>query len=225
MKTWSTALLAAAACSAAVASPLRLEYAVVDLGGGMYDYTFELIVDNNDGTFVPGNGWCWIIFGDQMSADTNLTNFVGDLSDLPAGPYTQYQTSGGFHNGPTLGPIVIEDPPGSGNFVFVYWVPSGVGDSICWGGTSTANLADGSLLFSTLLVTGGAVGADFQVARRIEDAGCYADCNGDGSVNIFDFLCFQGLVTTGSPEADCNGDGSVNIFDFLCFQGAVTQGC
>jgi hypothetical protein len=25
--------------------------------------------------------------------------------------------------------------------------------------------------------------------------------------------------------ADCNGDGSVNIFDFLCFQGAVTQGC
>jgi hypothetical protein len=59
----------------------------------------------------------------------------------------------------------------------------------------------------------------------MDDVSCYADCNGDGVVNIFDFLCFQGLVTTGNPAADCNGDGSVNIFDFLCFQGAVTQGC
>jgi hypothetical protein len=54
---------------------------------------------------------------------------------------------------------------------------------------------------------------------------CPADCNADGVVNIFDFLCFQGLVTTGDPAADCNGDGSVNIFDFLCFQGLVTEGC
>jgi plastocyanin len=59
----------------------------------------------------------------------------------------------------------------------------------------------------------------------VEDAACFADCNLDGSVNIFDFLCFQGKVTTGDPAADCNGDGSVNIFDFLCFQGQVTQGC
>jgi hypothetical protein len=52
-----------------------------------------------------------------------------------------------------------------------------------------------------------------------------ADCNADGSVNIFDFLCFQGLVTTGDPAADCNADAVINIFDFLCFQGAVTEGC
>jgi hypothetical protein len=57
------------------------------------------------------------------------------------------------------------------------------------------------------------------------EAACPADCNGDGALNIFDFLCFQGKVTTGDPAADCNGDGSVNIFDFLCFQGLVTQGC
>jgi hypothetical protein len=67
------------------------------------------------------------------------------------------------------------------------------------------------------------VGVD-NIAIHVAE-GCYADCNGDGAVNIFDFLCFQGLVTTGDPAADCNGDGSVNIFDFLCFQGAVTEGC
>jgi probable HAF family extracellular repeat protein len=63
------------------------------------------------------------------------------------------------------------------------------------------------------------------VLKPIEAQSCYADCNDDGSVNIFDFLCFQGLVTTADPAADCNADGSVNIFDFLCFQGHVTQGC
>jgi hypothetical protein len=64
------------------------------------------------------------------------------------------------------------------------------------------------------------------VVLALSDApACPADCNADGALNIFDFLCFQGLVTTGDPEADCNGDGNVNIFDFLCFQGLVTQGC
>jgi hypothetical protein len=54
---------------------------------------------------------------------------------------------------------------------------------------------------------------------------CPADCSNDGVVNIFDFLCFQALVSTGSNGADCNNDGVINIFDFLCFQGLVTQGC
>jgi hypothetical protein len=54
---------------------------------------------------------------------------------------------------------------------------------------------------------------------------CPADCNDDGTLNIFDFLCFQGLVTSGDPDADCNSDGAVNIFDFLCFQGLFTAGC
>jgi hypothetical protein len=83
----------------------------------------------------------------------------------------------------------------------------------------------------TLIVAGGFSSAGSVFASNIaawtgcDVEACLADCNGDGVVNIFDFLCFQGLVTTGNPAADCNGDGSVNIFDFLCFQGAVTQGC
>jgi thermitase len=56
-------------------------------------------------------------------------------------------------------------------------------------------------------------------------AQCAADCNGDGQANVFDFLCFQGLVTNNDPKADCTGDGEVNIFDWLCFQGLVSKGC
>lgn len=50
-----------------------------------------------------------------------------------------------------------------------------------------------------------------------------ADVNGDGVVNIFDFLAFQGLITTGDPAADCNSDGVLDIVDFLCFQAAVIE--
>jgi hypothetical protein len=56
-------------------------------------------------------------------------------------------------------------------------------------------------------------------------SGCEADCNGDGTLNILDFVCFQGLFTAGDLEADCNGDGVLNILDFVCFQGAFQDGC
>jgi hypothetical protein len=55
--------------------------------------------------------------------------------------------------------------------------------------------------------------------------GCYADCDGDGSLSVFDFLCFQNAFDLGDPGADCDGDGSINIFDFLCFQNAFDDGC
>jgi hypothetical protein len=57
---------------------------------------------------------------------------------------------------------------------------------------------------------------------------CYADCDqatGLGTLDIFDFLCFQDLFVAGDPAADCDGSTSLDIFDFLCFQDAFTQGC
>jgi hypothetical protein len=54
---------------------------------------------------------------------------------------------------------------------------------------------------------------------------CEADCNGDGSLNILDFVCFQNLFKADSPGADCNGDGSLNILDFVCYQNAFKNGC
>jgi len=54
---------------------------------------------------------------------------------------------------------------------------------------------------------------------------CPPDCNGDGGLNILDFVCFQGLFAAGDSGADCNGDGGLNILDFTCFQAAFAQGC
>jgi hypothetical protein len=54
---------------------------------------------------------------------------------------------------------------------------------------------------------------------------CLADCDGDGTLNIFDFLCFQNQFAAGDPRADLDGDGTLTIFDFLAFQNLFAAGC
>jgi hypothetical protein len=117
-------------------------------------------------------------------------------------------------------PLTADAPAGSTIVVEVY-NPEATGLHAFWPGSNNFGQTAPSYVYAApcndpdiLNVTGVEGGVS-----------CYADCNGDGVVNIFDFLCFQGKVSTGDPSADCNGDGPINIFDFLCFQGAVTQGC
>jgi len=56
-------------------------------------------------------------------------------------------------------------------------------------------------------------------------AGCYADCDQSGSLDFFDFLCFQNQFAAADPRADCDASGSLDFFDFLCFQNAFAMGC
>jgi hypothetical protein len=57
------------------------------------------------------------------------------------------------------------------------------------------------------------------------EGGCIADCNGNGSLNILDFVCFQQKFQAGEQSADINGDGNLNILDFVAFQQKFQQGC
>ncbi|MFG0285728.1 MAG: GC-type dockerin domain-anchored protein [Phycisphaerales bacterium JB039] len=54
---------------------------------------------------------------------------------------------------------------------------------------------------------------------------CYADCDGSGELDLFDFLCFQNAFGAGDPYADCDGSGVLDLFDFLCYQNAYAAGC
>ncbi|MCA9278666.1 MAG: hypothetical protein H6815_10800 [Phycisphaeraceae bacterium] len=54
---------------------------------------------------------------------------------------------------------------------------------------------------------------------------CYADCDGSGSLNIFDYICFGNAYAAGLPYADCDGSGSLNIFDYICFGNEYAAGC
>jgi hypothetical protein len=55
--------------------------------------------------------------------------------------------------------------------------------------------------------------------------GCYADCDGNQVLDVFDFLCFQDAFVQGDPYADCDGNTVLDVFDFLCFQDAFVVGC
>ncbi len=154
------AILLGAGSLAAV--PLTLKYQVKDLGTGTYQYDFVLVVDNNDMTYQPGQAWRWLIFGDHATSSP-LTAWQISSGQLPVGPWTGMSSSGGGHNGPTF------------SYVLDYWTPTGIGDALHWRGTSTANLPQGQLLWSTLAGTlNGGVAANFTVAERV-DPGLYVD--------------------------------------------------
>ncbi len=57
---------------------------------------------------------------------------------------------------------------------------------------------------------------------------CAADCTGDGTLDVFDFLCFQDAFARGDAYADFDvttGHGTLDIFDFLAFQDEFVSGC
>lgn len=58
-----------------------------------------------------------------------------------------------------------------------------------------------------------------------EPAGCAADVNGDGLLNILDFVAFQLNWQAEVSSADCNDDGEYTIADFVCFQELYQAGC
>jgi hypothetical protein len=148
----SLAAVMAACAGTASATPLRLDYCV-DASGGLFQYTFTLTMDNNDGSWVAGQGWDWFIFGDGNGMPSALTNFT--MTSAIPGPWNQLTSSGGGHNGPTFGPVTG-----------AFWVPNAVGDSLTWSGTSNAFLDEPAMFFSTLIPQGGAVIANFEPAHR-----------------------------------------------------------
>ena len=54
---------------------------------------------------------------------------------------------------------------------------------------------------------------------------CPADVNGDGQLNVLDFVAFQLLWQAGDPAADCDANGEFNVLDFVCFQQLFQAGC
>jgi probable HAF family extracellular repeat protein len=54
---------------------------------------------------------------------------------------------------------------------------------------------------------------------------CFADFDGSGTLDLFDFLGYVNAFNQGDPRADCNTDGTLDLFDFLCFVNAFNQAC
>ncbi|MFI4916083.1 MAG: S8 family serine peptidase [Phycisphaerales bacterium JB060] len=61
--------------------------------------------------------------------------------------------------------------------------------------------------------------------RCDDGTGCRADFDGNGVLDIFDFLAFQNAFASGDLAADFDCDCVLNIFDFLAFQYEFAGGC
>lgn len=73
--------------------------------------------------------------------------------------------------------------------------------------------------------TGAGLGDIHLFAMNDPALGCGGDFNGDGVLDILDFVAFQNAFTQGDLGADCNGDGALNILDFVCYQALFQAGC
>ncbi|MCA9278075.1 MAG: hypothetical protein H6815_04710 [Phycisphaeraceae bacterium] len=73
--------------------------------------------------------------------------------------------------------------------------------------------------------TTGEVFSGAAFASFLVETSCYADCDGSGALNIFDYICFGNEYAAGTSYADCDGSGSLNIFDYICFGNAYAAGC
>jgi hypothetical protein len=61
--------------------------------------------------------------------------------------------------------------------------------------------------------------------ETIELGACAADFNGDGALNVLDFVYFQLAWQAKEAAGDCDGNGAWNILDFVCFQQVFVAGC
>lgn len=104
--------------------------------------------------------------------------------------------------------------------------PAEFARGFCFGGVGFYQY-DADLLFASddsfLLVADHARGAIYRIGPGEQP--CPADCDGSGSLDIFDFLCFQNQFASGDSRADCDASCSLDIFDFLCFQNQFDAGC
>jgi len=145
--------------AASFAEPLTLHYDLTDLGGGLHQYDFTLLLDNHDNSWTSGNSWDWIVFGDRLWSYSGPDAIPNDWSWISSDPGLRRVYSTGGHEGPTVWIGVELSLPG--------WTPSSVGDALHWSGTTTRFLPDGHLRWSSLIWGGGA--SEVYSAPAVED--------------------------------------------------------
>jgi hypothetical protein len=60
---------------------------------------------------------------------------------------------------------------------------------------------------------------------EVQFPSCRVDWNGDGAVNVQDFLAYLSAYAAGAPEADLDESGGVGVADFLLFLSSYAAGC
>lgn len=54
---------------------------------------------------------------------------------------------------------------------------------------------------------------------------CLADCDNNGTLNVFDYVCFGQAFSAQQPYGDCDNNGAWNVFDYICYGNLFAAGC
>jgi len=141
--------------TAAHATPLSLSYQLSNAANGEYRYDFRLTLDNHDGSWVLGDQFDWIVFGDRKGSYAAASGFcpttascdLAQLETKTSGLDGEFRlaTSWGGHQGAMLqwgnSPLL----PG--------WMPSAVGAYTDWSFVSSIYLPQGELYWHALITS------------------------------------------------------------------------
>jgi len=84
---------------------------------------------------------------------------------------------------------------------------------------------DSSILTVVELLADGLDSVTFESEEIVQATSCEADLNGDGILNVLDFVTMQQLFQAGDDAADVNGDGELSVLDFVAYQQLFVTGC
>jgi hypothetical protein len=205
------------------------------------------------GNFGAGVG-TGTIFGVGASTIYKAAGFTMPSQDYTLDRVTLTMNFGGGGDGtveiwtgstiPQTMVLLLDSPAqtGAGDFTFTppqpftleadetYWVyvraRTGTPGSFLWDGTSPSTLPSGIARHVNYIFNGNP--SSFNNRFQVEGTpvgGCYADCDGNSVLDVFDFLCFQDAFVGMDPYADCDGNTTFDVFDFLCFQDEFVMGC
>ena len=139
IRTFVAALVGVFLAASAQAAPFTLYYSVTSSGGG-WDYDFEFVADDNDGTLGAGKRINWLIVGSKQSAPSDFSEGIGFFTSIPTGWYAS--ASSGYQNGPTLCYSGNCSSPNAPVFT--------LGQSLLFSGHSASLIAEGDLKWSNL---------------------------------------------------------------------------
>ncbi|MCA8914083.1 MAG: hypothetical protein KDB90_01625 [Planctomycetes bacterium] len=224
------------------ATPLRLEY---DLTGtsAPYDYSFRLLLDNHDGSWISGQAWGGpIIFGQAKFGAAGTTPFLTWVTDSTSYPVGPFDTTGWWAS--SVGGLPYDAPGlyfGASPFG-QSWTPSGVGDQLTWFGTANTFVDDGEMAWSMRRATSqpNSGSATLEPAHRVGDylrvvsvAGAALDVaptsTGGGSgfaIGAFDVVSHSNSATLNSITlaASGSGDDSSAFSDVRLFVDSNSNG-
>ncbi len=197
---------------------------------------------------ADGSGQCYITDNGADNSDvdggnTILTSPVFDLSALPdavvsyyrwfdnneggdaSNPFTEiFQVEISDNGGSTWTNLETVGPTGSEVSGGWFFVSYNVADFV----NTTANVRVRFIAKDDVgtIVEAGVDGFNIGATSCEDPATCFADCDGNGSLNVDDIDCFvAAFLSSDLGGADCDGNGTLNVDDIDCFVAEFLAGC